>query len=213
MVSSFPNRADSVLRFWLIRVGRGLIIILTALLVMPGVSRADTIRFTNDEVNLGLSSQIDLSTQYSTLGLLFQDVYRYIDSRDPFPDSQGGFGIANGSRVQNFDPSALGRVQFTSPVSFITFDWWTIGDNVLMLKAFDANGIALGSFAGTGFGSNTIAGARPISYFTFGDSGGFVQISNLTFSSADPVPEPATLLLIATGFLGVASRARRGSRR
>src|SRR5262245_2090382 len=129
---------------------------------LPLVANADpiTIHFTNNEVDLGTATQINLTTQYLGFGLLFTDVYRYIDGRDTFSHAPNqvncqNLGISNG-RIEDIGRvGATGRVDFVDPTDFITFDWWTI-TGVFQLEAFNSSGGLVGTFSGSGQGTNTI---------------------------------------------------------
>ena len=171
-------------------------------LALVNHASATTVRFVNSEVNLGTSSGIDLSSQYNAFGLQFTDVYRYIDNRDPFsdaPNQVGGsnLGISNGRASQIGGPAATGRVDFlggTTP--FITFDWWTIGSNLIVVDAYNALNVLQGSFTGSAGGAGTYTINGDIAYFTFHDSGGFTSIADLSYGINTSVPEVGSTCLL-----------------
>ncbi|MEN6423735.1 MAG: hypothetical protein ABFE13_00115 [Phycisphaerales bacterium] len=161
------------------------------------------IHLTFTEVDVGSDTQVNLTNQFAAYGVTFDHVYRYIDGRDPWSED---YGISNGWKEENLMTPAQGRINFTLPTSFVTIDWWDIGTNQMHVDACDAGGNLIDSFIGPSnaadeYGTKTLSGLGLISYMTFNDGGGFVQIANMTFS---PVPVPAAVLLGILG-LGAAS--------
>jgi hypothetical protein len=173
------------------------------LVIVLAVTMAEasvTVNFT--EVDLGSSSQVDLTNQFATYGITFDHVYRYIDSRDPWPEGGGyGYGISNGWLEQNNQPGQTGTVMFTQATPYVSIDWWNIGSNQINVDAYDGGGNLIDSFVGLGVdahGTETLSGIGSISYLTFHDGGGFVSIANMTFENS-VVPAPGAMLLGSIG--------------
>jgi len=175
---------------------------------------AVTIDFT--EVDLGNNQVVNLTDQFAAYGVTFEDVYRYVDLRDPweevdpfgyFPPTAGGnkygFGIANGVLEDQLIQVTMGTVYFTNPTPYVTIDWWDIYTGQIHIIAYDSGGSVIDAFDGptTSYddsGTETLSGSSLISYLTFNNSGGLVQIANMEFS---PIPAPGAILL---GGIGVA---------
>ncbi len=173
---------------------------------------AVTIDFT--EVDLGNNQVVNLTDQFAAYGVTFEDVYRYLDNRDPWleldPDGvdhwfEGlyGFGIANGVLEGQLIQVTMGTVYFTNPTPYVTIDWWDIYTGQIHIIAYDSGGSVIDAFDGptTSYddsGTETLSGSSLISYLTFNNSGGLVQIANMEFS---PIPAPGAILL---GGIGVA---------
>ena len=155
-----------------------------------------TIDFT--EVDLGPYSVVNLSDQFADYGVIFEDVYRYIDVRDPFPDDHG---ISNGVYEDQLVSATLGTVYFTNPTPFVMLDWWVIADPTtqLIVEVYDSGNNLLDSFttsAAAYSGTETLMGSGLISYMTFTNHGGQTQIANITFA---PIPAPGAVLLGGIG--------------
>jgi hypothetical protein len=172
-----------------------LMVVATMVIGTVGANAAVTLNFT--EVDLGGSSQVDLTNQFAAYGVNFDHVYRYIDDRDPWPEIGGsGYGIDNGWVGDNYQSSVIGTVLFTQSTPYVTIDWWTITGQI-HVQVYDAGNNLIDSFVGQGSGTETLSGGQ-ISYLTFNDSGGFEQIANMTFETA-AVPVPGAILLGGIG--------------
>jgi len=167
-------------------------------------------------------SIVNLTNQLADDGVTFSNVYRYIDNRDPWleldPDGGGtwyygdyGFGIANGVLEGQLIEVTMGTVYFTTPVSKVTIDWWDIYTGQIHIIAYDSDDNVVDTFDGpttstNDLGTETLWGSNVISYLTFNNSGGLVQIANMTFS---PIPAPGAVLLGGIGVVLVGWLRRR----
>ena len=196
------------------RAGLIAAVIFGALLVSS--ASAVELRFTETQMPLGnnLSVVPLLGPEYLPFGISVSQVYRYWDARDPFSDGAENQGGPDGSPyglsfcIEDCTGSPA-RIDFTTPVSNLEVDWWTIGtETQFFLDVFDSGGDPLDSFVGTRFGTFSIA-QSDIGHMTWHDSGGIVQVSNIRFDEPEPVPEPATIALFGSGLLLLRSRRTR----
>ncbi len=187
-----------------------LILIITVVVMMAGSANAYlyTMDFANSTLDLGSSTQIDLTNQYASFGLTFDHVYRYADDRDPWDEMQ--YGISNGWVADGSAPGASGTVYFSELTNYVAFDWWTIDLNPFYLAAWSADDVFLGGqFYGNGQYQHSIS-ATGIDHISFHDDGGFTAISTLTYERT-AIPEPATMLLVGLGMAGIGIIRRKRS--
>ena len=116
----------------------------------------------------------------------------------------------------NYDPQSFNTLTmtFSSPVSAFGF-FWGASDSQWTLNAYDASSTLIESFLlpVTG-GSNAgdfvglidpgIASATLV-----GTGGDFIFIDNFAFSGASSVPEPASMVLLGSGLVGILWLRRR----
>lgn len=136
-----------------------------------------------------------------------------------------GYGITNTIFTTQGDESSLGRVDFTTPVYDVEIDWWVVaydddsppqptilyldvyGSSILDSFIFDSSNLpdpdeitytyAYDEDNNVYYGTVTLSGGGDlISYLTFHNDGGYVQIANMTFS---PIPAPGAILLGGIG--------------
>jgi hypothetical protein len=140
-------------------------------------------------------------TLWTAEGIIISNAYWYDDGRDPFSTPCGlsaeGYGAS--------DPSTI---TFVTPVNSVTFDWWTIV-NSMNVDVYDSSHTLLDSTGTLGnpslsvdSGTNTLVGSG-IKYLEFHNSDGLVQISTLTFSSSNDIPEFPTIALPIISVLGL----------
>jgi hypothetical protein len=175
------------------------IVLFFTLFAFVGIAgAATTVTFTNDDVDLGSDSQINITDQYAGFGITVDKAYRYIDSRDTWDN----YGISNGFKEDNYVTATMGTVIFETPTPYVTIDWFTFSSTQqFVVDVYDADGGLVDSFSGFDQGTETLQGAASIKTLTFHDEGGFVAISNMTF-----VPEPTALALLGLGGLLIRKR-------
>jgi hypothetical protein len=196
--------------------------LLLALLLVASTASAVpvTLRFTNADLDLGLSSVIPVTTEYSaTWGITFSNAYRYIDGRDVFSDAPNDVGTpcpnSNADGRCNFGITNLlgegtpGVLFFNTPTSFVTFDWEALAGITGTWTTFSTLGVVLDTFTSNSSGTETVFG--DIGRIEFSGKAGFAFIPNITYDlPSAAVPEPTTVLLTGTGLLALARRRRRG---
>ena len=182
-------------------VGLLVVLLLTVGVVAP--ARATTITFNEGLVPVG--TLLDGTTAYSPFDVTFDNAFLF-GPDDRLPDD--GFGITN--------TAAVSVVHFIYPVSNVGFTWATAAGGVSFFATlFDASNHILGSFSFDGSQQPTPAHGTAlfilsnVSRLEFHDGGQVVALDTLSFT---PTPEPASLLLIGTGLVGLVIRRARGAR-
>jgi len=186
----------------------GIIACVAAVALLLAAQPADAILITfaeNDWLFSGTRDQ-NLSLGYDEFaseGILLADVYQYVDDRDAFDEQ---IGIAP-------NRSSVGVIDFIVPTNSVTVEWWfeivsIVGGDTIWVGAYDASDTLLDSFSYTGSasGTDTLDGYL-ISRIEFYNPSGyeFPAISALEF---EPIPEPATMLMIGGVCAGMACATR-----
>lgn len=176
---------------------------------LVGVTHATstTIYFNNVEAPSIYNLEV-VTTQWNGFGVGINNAYWYTDVRDPF--DQMGLSLYQSGANQ------VGRINFLNgPVSNLTVQWLILaGQAGESIDLYDSNNNWLAGFIGTSSNGtlwqtsngNSYYGTvnfplSNISYLTWHDNGGYVNISGISFETT-AVPEPSTFVLLGAGLAG-----------
>ena len=177
---------------------------------LVGVTQATSIIVNFDNVEVPSINNLDVvTTQWNGFGLGINNAYWYTDVRDPFDQM--------GLSLYPIGSNNSGRINFLNgPVSNLSVEWtFLTGQSGEYIDVYDSNNNWLSGFVGTTSNGTLWQSSNGdsyygtvnfpisnISYLTWHDNGGYVNISGISFQTA-AVPEPSLFALLGAGLAGV----------
>ena len=144
------------------------------------------------------------SNDFQAQGIMVSGVYQYADDRDPW-DTVDPVGLAP------LSSSAPGVIEFIVPTNAVTVEWWFESSlaRTINIVAYNAGGVVESFSSGPAemdSGSVTLTGSMitQIQFFD-GAPGAFPGVSSIEF---EPVPEPATMLMLGCLGAGLAGATK-----
>jgi hypothetical protein len=143
--------------------------------------------------------------EFLAQGIMVSDVYQYADDRDPW-NTLDPVGLAPSTS------DTPGVIEFVVPTNAVTVEWWfqSFNERTVNVEAYNSSGDLLDSFSYGGSGpvngTDTLTGFE-IAEIRFFDHtvGAFPGISSIDF---EPVPEPATMLMLGGLGAGLAGATK-----
>jgi hypothetical protein len=156
-----------------------------------------------------------ITTQFSGLGVLFS-----VETATPAPSFPGPIidSLLSTGLYNTFNYNIPIRATFTTPVNLVGFTS-VAGLAALHVWAYNAGGTLLGDVSIGPSSSGQIFSPTNIAYISmFNDSGtgtrpDLTGVQTLSFQPIQPIPEPATLLLLGSGLAAAGMRRRMKKRR
>ena len=190
------------------------ILIVTFLFCIVGNANATVIDFDNLPGGGTLASNTILTTQYSTLGVVFSATENSSPVRSAVIST---FQPISGNYWANTDSGSFGprhdilSIDFSSEVENVSWLTQSYGSRAITFNAYDSNSSLLESVTTTGdwlLTSFSASGIARIDALQPTEGWGW-GMDNLSFDSATQVPEPGTAFLIVAGLLGLAGARRK----